>query len=200
MRNGASGRAGDPHRTDRDRPSATDRPRAYPPEVPSPVTLRDRLNAEVTAAMRSGDALRRDTLRMAKNAIYNAEKRDRRAYAEDELAAILAREVKTRRESIEAFEQGGRPDLAAKEAAEIEILSGFLPEALAAAELDALVAEAIAATGAASPRDMGKVMGWLSPRTRGRADGRVLSGLVTAALAPVASAPSESLAPRAAEH
>ena len=163
------------------------------------MTLRDRLNAEVTAAMRSGDALRRDTLRMAKNAIYNAEKRDRRAYAEDELAAILAREVKTRRESIEAFEQGGRPDLAAKEAAEIEILAEFLPQSLTPTELDALVAEAIAATGAASPRDMGRVMGWLSPRTRGRADGRVLSGLVTSALAPAAMASSESRAPGAAE-
>jgi uncharacterized protein YqeY len=149
--------------------------------------------------MRSGDALRRDTLRMAKNAIYNAEKRDRREYAEDELAAILAKEVKTRRESIEAFEGGGRPELAAKEAAEIEILAEFLPQALTPAELDGLVAEAIAATGAASPRDMGKVMGWLSPRTRGRADGRVLSGLVTAALAPAAPAASES-APGATEH
>lgn len=133
--------------------------------------------------MRSGDALRRDTLRMAKNAIYNAEKRDRRTYAEDELAAILAREVKTRRESIEAFEQGGRPELAAKEAAEIAILAEFLPQALTPAELDALVGQAIAETGAASPRDMGKVMGWLAPHTRGRADGRVVSGLVTAALA-----------------
>jgi hypothetical protein len=168
------------------------------------VTLRDRLDAEVTAAMRSGNALRRDTLRMAKNAIYNAEKRDRRAYAEDELAVILAKEVKTRRESIEAFEQGGRPDLVAKEAAEIEILAEFLPQALTPAELDTLVAEAIAATGAASPRDMGKVMGWLSPRTRGRADGRVLSGLVTAALAaapPASNAPApEAPAPGAAEH
>ena len=147
------------------------------------MNLKDRLREEVTAAMRSGDALRRDTLRMAQNAIYNAEKRDRREYAEDEVAVILTKEVKTRRESIEAFEKGGRPDLVAKEQAEIEILSGFLPQALSAADLDILVAEAIATTGAASPRDMGKVMGWLSPRTRGRADGRVLSGLVTAALA-----------------
>ena len=147
------------------------------------MNLKDRLREEVTAAMRSGDALRRDTLRMAQNAIYNAEKRDRREYAEDEVAVIMTKEVKTRRESIEAFEKGGRPDLVAKEQAEIEILSGFLPQTLSAAELDVLVAEAIATTGAASPRDMGKVMGWLSPRTRGRADGRVLSGLVTAALA-----------------
>lgn len=133
--------------------------------------------------MRSGDALRRDTLRLAENAIYNAEKRDRRAYAEDELAVILAREVKTRRESVDAFEKGGRPDLAAKELAEIEILAEFLPQALTEDELAVLVGEAMAATGATSPRDMGKVMGWLSPRTRGRADGRVLSGMVASALA-----------------
>ena len=133
--------------------------------------------------MRSGDALRRDTLRMAENAIYNAEKRDQRTYAEDEVAAILAKEVKTRRESIEAFEKGARPDLAAKEQAEIDILAEFMPQALTEAELKALVVEAIAETGATTPRDMGKVMSWLAPRTRGRADGRVLSGLVTAALA-----------------
>ena len=163
------------------RPPST--PRAFPPEVPSPVTLHDRLRAEVTAAMRSGDALRRDTLRMAQNAIYNAEKRDRRPYADNEVAAILVKEVKTRRESVDAFEKGNRPDLVAKEQAEIAILSEFLPEALTDAELEALVAQAIAETLASSPRDMGKVMGWLSPRTRGRADGRALSGLVTAALA-----------------
>ena len=133
--------------------------------------------------MRSGDALRRDTLRMAENAIYNAEKRDRREYSDDEIAVVIGREVKTRRESIEAFEKGGRNDLAAKEAAEIEILQGFLPEQLSDDEISSLVGEAIAATGASTPRDMGKVMGWLSPKTRGRADGRRVSELVTRALA-----------------
>ncbi len=147
------------------------------------MTLRDRLRADTIAAMRSGDALRRDTLRMVENAIYNAEKRDQRTYADDEVAVILGREVKTRRESVEAFEKGHRPDLVAKEQAEIAILTEYLPEPLSEGELGALVAEAITETGASSPRDMGKVMGWLSPRTRGRADGRVLSGLVTAALA-----------------
>jgi uncharacterized protein len=137
--------------------------------------------------MRSGDALRRDTLRMAENAIYNAEKRDRRAYSDDEVAVVLGREVKTRRESIDAFEKGGRTDLAAKEAAEIAILQGFLPEPLTEDEVDALVREAIVATGASSPRDMGKVMGWLSPKTRGRADGRLVSELVTRALADAAT-------------
>ena len=170
------------HRTD-DPVRAHRKPEGVPPEVPFPVTLRDRLRAETIAAMRSGDTLRRDTLRLAENAIYNAEKRDRRAYAEDEVAVILAKEVKMRRESIDAFEKGGRPDLAAKEVAEIEILAEFLPQALSERELAALVSEGVAATNASSPRDMGKVMGWLGPRTRGRADGRVLSGMVVSALA-----------------
>jgi len=133
--------------------------------------------------MRSGDALRRDTLRMAESAIYNAEKRDRRTYSDDEVAAVIAREVKTRRESVEAFTKGGRPDLADKESAEIAILSEFLPQQLSDPELEALVAEAVGATGAAGPKDMGKVMGWLSPKTRGLADGRRVSELVTARLA-----------------
>ena len=133
--------------------------------------------------MRSGDALRRDTLRMAENAIYNAEKRDRRAYADDEIAAILAREVKTRRESIEAFRGAGREDLASKEEAEVAILAEFMPEQLSESEIAALVDEAIATTGASGPRDMGRVMGFLAPRTKGRADGRTVSGLVSARLA-----------------
>jgi len=138
--------------------------------------------------MRSGDALRRDTLRMAESSIYNAEKRDRRSYSDDEVAGVLAREVKTRRESVEAFRKGGREDLASKEEAEIGILAAFLPEQLSEAEITGLVDEAIAATGAAGPRDLGKVMGWLSPRTRGRADGRAVSQLVGAALASMGDA------------
>jgi len=132
--------------------------------------------------MRSGDALRRDTLRMAESAIYNGEKRDRRTYSDDEVAGVLAREVKTRRESVEAFRKGGREDLAAKEEAEIAILSDFLPEQLSESQIAALVAEGIAATGATTPRDLGKVMGWLAPKTRGRADGRLVSQLVGKAL------------------
>jgi len=147
------------------------------------VTLRERIQSEITAAMRSGDALRRDTLRMAESAIYNAEKRERRTYSDDKVAAVLAREVKTRRESVEAFRKGGREDLASKEAAEIAILAGFLPEQLSEAQISALVAEAVAATGAAGPRDMGKVMGWLSPKTKGRADGRLVSQAASRALA-----------------
>jgi hypothetical protein len=133
--------------------------------------------------MRSGDALRRDTLRMAESAIYNAEKRDKRTLGDDEVAALIAREVKTRRESVEAFRGGGREDLVAKEEAEIAILATFLPEQMSEGEIEALVGEAIAATGAAGPRDMGKVMGWLSPKTRGRADGKLVSQIANRALA-----------------
>ena len=151
------------------------------------MTLRERIQSDITAAMRSGDALRRDTLRMAESAIYNAEKRDRRTYTDDEVAGLIAREVKTRRESIDAFSKGGRADLAAKEEAEIGILAAFLPEQLTEAEIAALVDEAIAATGAAGPRDMGRVMGWLAPRTKGRADGRVVSQAVGGALTNLAA-------------
>jgi hypothetical protein len=133
--------------------------------------------------MRSGDALRRDVLRMVQNAIYNTEKAKKVTLSEDEILGIVVREVKTRRESVEAFRQGGREDLAAKEEAEIAILADYLPQALTDDELRALVEEAVAATDAASARDMGKVMGWLSPRIRGRADGKVASGMVAQALA-----------------
>ena len=133
--------------------------------------------------MRSGDTLRRDVLRMAQSAAYNVEKRERRELTDEDYAAILAREVKTRRESVDAFRKGGREDLATKEEAEIAILSEFLPQALSDDELAALVQDGIAATGASSARDLGKVMGWLAPRTRGRADGKVVSGLVASALA-----------------
>ena len=147
------------------------------------MTLRERLHDDTTAAMRSGDSLRRDVLRMVQNAIYNIEKAKKVTLTEDEILGVVTREVKTRRESVEAFRGGGREDLATKEEAEIAILSGYLPQQLTDDELRALVEQGIAATGAVSARDMGKVMGWLSPQIRGRADGKVASGLVAAALA-----------------
>jgi len=133
--------------------------------------------------MRSGDSARRDVLRMAASAAYNVEKKNLRPLTEDEFLAVLTREVKTRRESVEAYTSAARLDLAAKEQSEIDILAGYLPQALTEAEVGALIDEAIAATGASSARDLGKVMGWLSPRTRGRADGKVVSALVAQALA-----------------
>jgi len=155
------------------------------------VNLRDRIQTDVTAAMRSGDALRRDVLRMVQNSAYAIEKREHRSLTDEELLGVLAREVKTRRESVDAFRKGSREDLAAKEESEIAILQEFLPQQLNDAEMQTLIDEAVAATGAASARDMGKVMGWLSPRTKGRADGRVVSQVVGSALANLAAAGTE---------
>jgi len=147
------------------------------------VSLQDRVQTDIATAMRAGDGLRRDVLRMVVSAAYNVEKREGRPLTDDEYLAVLSREVKTRRESVEAFRAGGREDLATQEEAEIAIISGYLPEPLTEAEIAALVEEAVAATGATSPRDMGKVMGWLTPRTRGRADGKLVSSLVARTLA-----------------
>ena len=147
------------------------------------MSLQDRIQTDIAVAMRAGDGLRRDVLRMVSSAAYNVEKRQGHPLTDDEYLAVLSREVKTRRESVEAFRAGGRQDLVAKEEAEIAIIGEYLPDALTEEQIEALVTEGIAATGASSARDMGKVMGWLSPRTRGRADGKHVSELVVQALA-----------------
>lgn len=151
------------------------------------MSIRDDVYQAMTAAMRSGDHARRDALRMAWNAITGTEKRDRSSLSDEATITVLARGLKTRRESLDAFRNGGREDLAAPEEAAISVIEEFLPRPLSEEELAALVAEAIAVTGAASPRDMGRAMGWLSPRIRGRADGRDASELVTRALAAAAA-------------
>jgi len=148
-----------------------------------PVSLRNRLDEELKTAMRSSDAMRRDSLRMVLAAVQKAEKEGKHELADDEMLGILTRELKVRRESVDTFRGGGREDLVAKEEAAIAVVSEFMPQPLSESELTALVWQAIAETGAATPRDMGKVMGWLSPKTRGRADGKVVSQLVTQFLA-----------------
>jgi uncharacterized protein YqeY len=147
------------------------------------VNLADRLQSELKDAMREHDDLRRDTLRMAIASVYNAGKQARRPLTDDEVVGVLAREVKTRRESIEAFDKAGRTELAEKERKEARILGEFLPAQLSEDELRALVRDAVAQAGATSARDLGKVMGILSPQTRGRADGKVVSGMVAQELA-----------------
>lgn len=147
------------------------------------MSLRDQLKADVSAAMRSGETLRRDTLRMALSALALVEKELKRDATDDEVLGVIVKAVKTRKESVDAYIAANRADLAENERAEIAILSTYMPEQLSDADVDALVAEAISATGAASAKEMGKVMGWLGPKTKGRVDGKVLSGKVTAALA-----------------
>lgn len=156
------------------------------------MTLADRLQEELRSAMRGGQESRRDALRMAIAAVQGAEKEARRPLTDDEVVAILAREVKTRRESIEAFESGGRPDLAAHEREALEVIREFLPAELSEAELRAMVRAAIAETGASTQRDLGRVMGVLAPRTRGRADGRVVSAMVAHELAAPGASPGDA--------
>ena len=147
------------------------------------MSLRDQLKADVSAAMRSGETLRRDTLRMALSSLALVEKELKRDATDDEVLGVIVKAVKTRKESVDAYTAANRPDLAEGENAEIAILSTYMPEQMSDADVDALVAEAISSTGAASAKEMGKVMGWLGPKTKGRVDGKVLSGKVTAALA-----------------
>jgi len=152
------------------------------------VSLTEQLQADMKNAMRDGDAHRRDTLRMALAAVQNAAKDKREDLTDEETLAVLTRQVKTRRESIQAYADAGRDDLAAKEQAEIDVLQPYLPAQLSEDEVRALVDEAIAATGASSPGDMGRVMGALMPRVKGRADGKLVSSIVNETLAKAAPA------------
>jgi uncharacterized protein YqeY len=135
------------------------------------------------AAIRERDELRRDTLRMVVSAAYNAQKQAGRELTDDEVLTVLAREVKTRRESVEAFSAGGRSEAAAKEQAEIGVISAYLPEQIGADELARIVAQAVDESGAQTVKDMGKVMAVLMPKVKGRADGKQVSALVSQELA-----------------
>lgn len=137
----------------------------------------------MTNAIRARDELRRDTLRMVIAAAYNVQKAAGRELSDDEVLQVLARAVKTRRESIEAYSAAGRDEAAAREQAEIDIVSAYLPAQLSESEVDQIVKETIDEIGASSPRDMGKVMAALVPRTRGRADGKQVSAAVARELA-----------------
>ncbi len=150
------------------------------------MSLTDQLQADMKTAMRDGDTQRRDTLRMVIAAAQNAAKEKRQPLSDDEALDVINREVKKRRESIAAFRAAGRDDLADKEEAEIDVLDPYLPAQLGEDEVRALVVEAISATAASSPRDMGRVMSQLMPTVKGRADGRLVSSLVNQELAKVA--------------
>jgi uncharacterized protein YqeY len=142
------------------------------------MTLQDRIESAMRDAMRARDERRTQTLRMAMSAAHNREIELGRPLADEDYVEILGRQVKQRRESIEAFRSGGRDAMATNEEAEAAILAEFLPEPLSAEELESLVRAAIAESGASSPADLGRVMGKVVPQTRGRADGKVVSDLV----------------------
>ena len=147
------------------------------------MTLKERINEDMKAAMRASDKERLSTIRMAQAAIKQREVDERTTLDDAQVIAVIEKMVKQRRESIAQFEQGGRTDLADKEKSEIALLQDYLPAQLSAAEVDTIIQEAIAATGAASVKDMGKVMALLKPRLAGRADMGQVSMLIKARLA-----------------
>ena len=147
------------------------------------MTLQDRIESAMRDAMRARDERRTQTLRMAMSAAHNRQIELGRALTDEDYVDVLGKQVKQRRESIEAFRAGGREAMAANEEAEAIILAEFLPEPMTEADLEAIVRAAIAETGAASPADLGKVMGRVVPQTKGRADGKAVSDMVRRLLA-----------------
>lgn len=144
--------------------------------------LKDRLRADLTTAMKARDELRSSTLRMVLTAITNAEVAGKvaRELSDEDVLGVLSTEAKRRREAAAAFEEGGRAEMAAKEAAEGEVIAEYLPTPLTEAEIAELVTAAIAQTGAADEgmRAMGKVMGVVTPQVKGRADGGAVAAEV----------------------
>lgn len=142
------------------------------------MTLKTQLRDAVTLALKSGDAQRKMTLRMALASIKNAEVEARGELDEAKILSLLQKEVKFRQETIEGAKQANRPDLITKAETEIGILSEFLPQPLTEEELRVLVKEAIQESGAGSIADIGQVMGVLMPKIRGKADGKEANQIV----------------------
>jgi len=142
------------------------------------MALKERITEDMKTAMRAGDKERLATVRLLLAAIKQREVDERITLDDGQVLAVIDKMIKQRREAISQFEAGGRADLVAKETAEIGVLQAYLPVQLTPAEIDALIAEAIAATGAASVKDMGKVMGFVKPKAQGRADMGALSARI----------------------
>ena len=143
------------------------------------MTLRDKLEDDIKTSMRNRDQERLDALRFLKFAVQAVEKEQRKTLDDPAMIEVAAKQASDRRDSIAAFEEGGRTVLAAKESAELVVLQEFLPPQLDQAEITQLVNSVIGEVGAASIRDKGKVMGKLMPQVRGKADGNVVNQVVT---------------------
>jgi len=148
------------------------------------MSIKEQLKKDLTEAIRSRDEITSGTIRMVLTAITNEEVagKEARVLSDEEVITVLSREGKKRREAAEAFENAGRTDKAALEKSEGEVIVKYLPAQLSEADIAAIIAEAIASTGAAGPADMGKVMGAVKPKIAGKADGGLVSALVKAAL------------------
>lgn len=147
------------------------------------MSLRSTLEADMKAAMKARDTETRDVIRYVLSALKNAEIEKRAELTPEEELKLIRAQVKQRQDSIEQFRSGGRDDLADKEEAQVRIIEKYLPQQMDDDELNAFVKQGIAEAGAEGPKDMGKVMGLLTPKTDGRVDGRRLSTAVRNALA-----------------
>ncbi|MCD6401510.1 MAG: GatB/YqeY domain-containing protein [Anaerolineales bacterium] len=142
------------------------------------MNTKNKLSQSLKDALKSGDIIKKNTIRLALSAIKNAEIEKKRALEESEVLAILQKEVKSRHETIEGAKQAKRPDLIDEAQAEITILEEYLPRPFTQEELEKIVKEVITEVGASSPREMGQVMKILMPRVQGRADGKQVSQMV----------------------
>jgi uncharacterized protein len=147
------------------------------------MSLKDRINDDMKAAMRARETERLGTIRLLLAAIKQREVDERIVLDDAAITAVIDKRIKQRKDSISQFDAAGRTDLVDKESAELTILAAYMPEQLSDAEIAAEVQAAVTQTGAAGPQDMGKVMGILKPKLAGRADMTAVSGLVKAALA-----------------
>ena len=145
--------------------------------------MKERIQNDIKEALKAGEEIKVGTLRMVLAFFINKEKEKGEAISDEEAMNVLQTEAKKRRESIEAFEKGGRPELAEKEKEELEILKIYLPEQLSAKEIQDFVTQAIEKTGATSMQDIGKVMGVLMPQVKGKADGNLVNTIVKKQLA-----------------
>jgi hypothetical protein len=148
------------------------------------MTLKERITEDMKSALRAGEKERLGTIRLALAAIKQREVDERIMLDDGQVLTVLEKMIKQRKEAITQFQAGGRADLVAKESAEVSILEGYLPARMSDAELDALIAAAIASSGAASAKDMGKVMALVKAQAQGRADMGAVSARVKEKLAP----------------
>jgi len=146
------------------------------------MALADRLQEELHRALRAGDTLRVSTIRLARAAVQNAQIERGRPLTDPEVEEILGREMKRRREAIDAYTKAAREDLARKESLELAILAEYLPPPLTEADVRAVIRETVSQLGARGPQDMGRVMGAVMPRVKGRVEGGLVNRLVREAL------------------
>ncbi|MRR35201.1 GatB/YqeY domain-containing protein [bacterium] len=145
--------------------------------------LRDRLNEEMKQAMKARDEIRLSVIRLIRSSVKNREIESRHELNDGEITEVVSTLVKQRRESIRMFGEAGRTDLVEKEEKELSVLLAYLPQQLSPEEVEALVVQAIADSGAQGPKDMGKVMKAIMPHVTGRADGSLVSAVVKEKLA-----------------